>query len=65
VLLTKINNAKFRKPVVPGDQLRLEVTMLRLKSRVCHIRGKALVDGEIVVEGEVMASLMHLEEMNG
>ncbi|MBN1223649.1 MAG: 3-hydroxyacyl-ACP dehydratase FabZ [Candidatus Aminicenantes bacterium] len=63
VLLTKINDAKFRKPVVPGDQLRLEVKMLRLKSRVCHIRGTAFVDGEVVVEGEVMASLMNLEDM--
>jgi 3-hydroxyacyl-[acyl-carrier-protein] dehydratase/UDP-3-O-[3-hydroxymyristoyl] N-acetylglucosamine deacetylase/3-hydroxyacyl-[acyl-carrier-protein] dehydratase len=63
-LLSKIDKTKFRKPVVPGDQLRLEVEMIKLKSRFCHVRGKALVDGEIVVEGEVMASLMSLEDMN-
>ena len=62
-MLSKIDNTKFRKPVVPGDQLRLEVEMIKLKSRFCHVRGRALVDGEVVVEGEVMASLMNLEEM--
>ena len=65
VFLTKIDNTKFRKPVVPGDQLRLEVKMLRLKSRFCHIQGKALVDGEVVVEGDVMASLMNIEDLHG
>jgi len=64
VFLTKIDNTKFRKPVVPGDQLRLEVKMLRLKSRFCHIQGKALVDGEVVVEGDVMASLMNIEDLH-
>jgi 3-hydroxyacyl-[acyl-carrier-protein] dehydratase/UDP-3-O-[3-hydroxymyristoyl] N-acetylglucosamine deacetylase/3-hydroxyacyl-[acyl-carrier-protein] dehydratase len=63
-LLSKIDKTKFRKPVVPGDQLRLEVEMIKLKSRFCHVRGRALVDGEVVVEGEVMASLMNLEDMN-
>jgi len=64
MLLSKIDKAKFRKPVVPGDQLKLEVEMIRLKSRFCHVRGRALVDGEVVVEGEVMASLMNLEDLN-
>ena len=63
-LLSKIDKTKFRKPVVPGDQLRLEVEMIKLKSRFCHVRGRALVDGEVVVEGEVMASLMNLEDLN-
>ena len=64
VFLSKIDNTKFRKPVVPGDQLRLEVELLKLKNRFCHIKGKAFVDGEIAVEGEMMASLLNLEELN-
>jgi beta-hydroxyacyl-ACP dehydratase FabZ len=64
VFLSKIDKTKFRKLVVPGDQLRLEVDMIKLKSRFCHVRGKALIDDEIVVEGEVMASLMNLEDLN-
>lgn len=64
VLLSKIENIKFRKPVVPGDQLRLMAQVIKLKSRICHLSGQALVDGEVVVEGELMASLLDLEEMN-
>ncbi len=64
VLLSKIDNARFRKPVVPGDQLRLEAEIIKLKTRFCFLRGRALVDGEIVVEGDITASLLDREEMN-
>ncbi|MGD8538838.1 MAG: 3-hydroxyacyl-ACP dehydratase FabZ [Candidatus Aminicenantes bacterium] len=62
--LSKVDKVKFRKPVVPGDQVRLEVEMLKMKSRFCNVRGKAFVDGEVVIEGEVMASLLDIEDMN-
>ena len=65
VYLTKINNAKFRHPVVPGDQLILEVVLLKLKSKFGYIKGKAFVDDQIVVEAEIMASIMNLEELYG
>jgi len=64
VFLSKIDKAKFRKPVVPGDQVRLEVEILKMKAKFCHVRGKALVEGDVVVEGEVMASLMDIEDLN-
>jgi len=64
VFLVKIDNMKFRKPVVPGDQLKLEVEIIRLKNKFCNVRGKAYVDGDIVVEGEILASLTNLEELN-
>lgn len=64
VFLSKIDNLKLRKPVVPGDQIRLEVEIVKLKTRVCHIRAKAYVDQEIVTEGDIMASLVDLEGMN-
>lgn len=64
VLLSKINEMKFRKPVVPGDQLRLECEFLKFKSRFFQLHGKALVDGEVVVEGEMLASLLDKEELN-
>jgi len=62
--LSKIDKAKFRRPVVPGDQLRLEIEMLRLKNRFCHYKGTALVDGELAVECEVVASLIDIEKLN-
>jgi 3-hydroxyacyl-[acyl-carrier-protein] dehydratase len=64
VVLSKIDNAKFRRLVVPGDQLFIEAEILKLKTRFCHLKGRAIVDGEVAVEGDMIASLMNLEEMN-
>jgi beta-hydroxyacyl-ACP dehydratase FabZ len=65
VFLSKINNTKFRRPVVPGDQLILKVKLLKLKNKFCHIRGIAYVDDEVVAESEAIASLVIPEELNG
>jgi 3-hydroxyacyl-[acyl-carrier-protein] dehydratase/UDP-3-O-[3-hydroxymyristoyl] N-acetylglucosamine deacetylase/3-hydroxyacyl-[acyl-carrier-protein] dehydratase len=65
VLLAKIENVRFRKPVIPGDQLRLEADLVKLKSKFLQLHGRALVEGEIVVEGDLMASLLEKGEMNG
>ncbi len=52
---TGIEEAKFRKPVVPGDTLRLEVTALRIGSKVQRMRGIATVDGQITAEATIMS----------
>jgi 3-hydroxyacyl-[acyl-carrier-protein] dehydratase len=65
VVLSKISNARFRKPVVPGDQLILEAEILKLKSRFCHLKGRATVDGEVAAEGELVAGLLDLEDVHG
>ncbi len=52
-----IDKAKFRKPVVPGDQLVLEVKFLRKKSKIIKMYGVAKVDGKIVSEAEMTASI--------
>ncbi|MEE8605590.1 MAG: 3-hydroxyacyl-ACP dehydratase FabZ [Candidatus Aminicenantaceae bacterium] len=64
LFLSKIDNLKFRKPVIPGDQIRLEVEIVKLKSRICHIKAKAIVDGDVVTEGDIWASLANLEGLN-
>jgi 3-hydroxyacyl-[acyl-carrier-protein] dehydratase len=56
--LMAIDGARFRRPVVPGDQLKLEVTVLRLKSSVVKSRGVATVEGKLVAEGEFMATVV-------
>jgi len=61
VFLSKIDNLKFRKPVVPGDQIRLEVELIKLKSRVGYVKARAIVDQEVVTEGDIMASLANRE----
>ncbi len=48
-----IDNAKFRRPVVPGDTLMLEVTALRIGSKVQKMRGVASVDGNVTAEAEI------------
>jgi len=64
VFLSKIDNVKFRKPVVPGDQMMLEAFIIKLKNRICKIRGRVSVDEKTVVEGEIMAALVDLGELN-
>jgi 3-hydroxyacyl-[acyl-carrier-protein] dehydratase len=49
-----IEYAKFRRPVVPGDTLTLEVTALRIGSKVQKMRGEAKVDGQLTCEAEIM-----------
>ena len=53
-----INNIKFRKTVVPGDQLVLEVVAGRMKSKTGQVTGKALVDGKVVCEAELMFAIV-------
>jgi 3-hydroxyacyl-[acyl-carrier-protein] dehydratase len=56
-LFAGIDGARFKRPVVPGDQLRLEATMDRVKRGVGKFTGRALVDGEVVCEAELMCAL--------
>lgn len=58
VFFMAIENAKFRKPVRPGDQLRIEMVMVRVRSRVGKLSGKAYVDGQLVSEADITYSLV-------
>jgi 3-hydroxyacyl-[acyl-carrier-protein] dehydratase len=62
VLLVSIDAARFRRPVVPGDQLRIEMTVIRRKGSVAKMAGKATVDGKVVAEAEVMCKLQDKSE---
>ncbi len=57
VLLAGVDGARFRKPVRPGDQLRMEMKILRLKSTMAKVSGVATVDGETVAEAEILCVL--------
>jgi beta-hydroxyacyl-ACP dehydratase FabZ len=52
-----IDKVKFRKPVVPGDQIRFEVIPLRTGSKVWKMAGKAFVDGNLVAQAELTATI--------
>ncbi len=53
-----IDKAKFRKPVFPGDQLRFEIDVLKVRSRTGQCLGKAFVDGALVCEAEVKFAIV-------
>jgi 3-hydroxyacyl-[acyl-carrier-protein] dehydratase len=55
VLFSGIDNARFRRPVVPGDTLTLHVTPVRVGSRVQRMRGEAKVDGQLAAEADIMS----------
>jgi UDP-3-O-[3-hydroxymyristoyl] N-acetylglucosamine deacetylase / 3-hydroxyacyl-[acyl-carrier-protein] dehydratase len=55
---SSINNAKFRRPVVPGDQLVMELEIMGKKRNMYQMRGKSYVDGQLVAEADLMAAVM-------
>ena len=57
VFLVSVDAARFRKPVVPGDQLRIEMRVTRRKGTVAKMAGTVTVDGVLVAEAEVMCKL--------
>ena len=57
VLLAGVDGAKFRKPVRPGDQLRMEMKVLRSRPTMAKVSGTATVDGVVVAEAEILCVL--------
>ena len=62
VYLMKVDKAKFRKPVLPGDQLRMEIIKERNKGEVWQFFGKAFVDDNLVAEASITAMVVKLGE---
>jgi 3-hydroxyacyl-[acyl-carrier-protein] dehydratase len=62
VLLVAVENARFRKPVMPGDQLRMEMCVIKRKASVAKMAGRATVNGVLVAEAEVMCKLADKDE---
>ena len=56
-----IDGVKFRKPVVPGDQLVMEIKILTIKRNIAKMRGEAFVDGAKVAEAEFMSMVVDAE----
>jgi 3-hydroxyacyl-[acyl-carrier-protein] dehydratase len=58
MVFTSIENARFRRPVTPGDQLRIEVTVLNWRSRAVKMLGNITVDGKLVCDATVMCQVV-------
>ena len=57
VFFLGMDNVRFRKPVSPGDQLRMELEITRHRQSIWGFKGKALVDGNLVAEGDLLAMI--------
>ena len=62
VYFTGINNAKFRRPVVPGDVLTMTLTVTALRRSVCKMHGEATVDGVRAAEADIMSAMVDRED---
>ena len=60
--LMAIDNARFRRPVVPGDRVELHVEIVKQKGAIWKTKGTAMVDGEVVAEADYMAMLVDREK---
>jgi len=56
-----VDDARFRRPVVPGEQLRLEVTVVSWRGNFCKLEGKATVNGELAAEATLMCKMVDRE----
>jgi 3-hydroxyacyl-[acyl-carrier-protein] dehydratase len=61
VYFTGIDKVRFRRAVVPGDQLTITLEVVRLRARACKMRGRAEVDGQLVAEAEILSALVDRE----
>lgn len=58
VYFMSLDEVKFRRPVLPGDQIRFELEMLAFRGRTCRMKGVAFVDGQVAAEAVMMASVV-------
>jgi UDP-3-O-[3-hydroxymyristoyl] N-acetylglucosamine deacetylase/3-hydroxyacyl-[acyl-carrier-protein] dehydratase len=58
VYFMSLDNVKFRRPVVPGDQIRFELEMIQFRGKTCKMKGVGYVDGQMVAEAEMMATVV-------
>ena len=65
IYFTGIDKCRFRRPVVPGDQIRYELKVLRLKAFVCRMWGEAYVDGQLAAEAEILSAMTSLSRPPG
>lgn len=60
-----IDNARFRRPVIPGDQLKIEATVINWRGTICKFGCRASVNGELAAEAELLCKMVDLEPAEG
>jgi len=61
IYFVAIDNARFRRPVFPGDQLRMELTVVGCRGTFCKLEGRASVNGELAAEATMMCKMVDIE----
>jgi 3-hydroxyacyl-[acyl-carrier-protein] dehydratase len=56
--MVAVDHARFRRPVVPGDQLKLEVKVVSWRGQFCRVEGRATVNGELAAEASLMCAMV-------
>ena len=62
IFFMTIDKVKFRKPVIPGDQIRMEIDVLMFRRKIAKLRGQAFVDGNVVASAEFTSMLVKKDE---
>ena len=62
IFFMTIDKVKFRRPVIPGDQLKMEVEVLMFRRKICKLKGQAFVDGQLVASAEFTSMLVKKDE---
>ena len=58
MFFTTVENARFKRPIRPGDQLQIEVNLVKRKLNLCKFHGKCNIDGELAVDAQFSANLV-------
>ncbi len=62
VYIVAIDNARFKKPVIPGDVIRFELELLTMRKNICKMTGKGIVDGKVVCSADMIAGIVPKDE---
>lgn len=62
IFFMTVDKVKFRRPVIPGDQIRMEVEVLAHRRKICRLKGVAKVDGQVVASAEFSSMLVKKDE---
>jgi beta-hydroxyacyl-ACP dehydratase FabZ len=63
IYLVAVDNVRFRRPVVPGDQLKLELIVTAIRDTFCRMDAKARVNGDVVAEASMMCKMVDLADL--
>jgi 3-hydroxymyristoyl/3-hydroxydecanoyl-(acyl carrier protein) dehydratase len=58
MFFSAVEKAKFRKTIIPGDQVKIEMELLKIRMNAARLKGTAYVDGEVVTEAIIMANIV-------